>query len=106
MARTKRLSNSNIIRPLCGLIYGEYLTLVLDGTKNGARRTSFLCFHIKPPDAQALLVVVNHAEPLGEQPALALLLRAVLDLDPVANEFAVLVSGEVRVVLHAGEALA
>jgi hypothetical protein len=29
MARTKRLSNSNIIRPLCGLIYGEYLTLVL-----------------------------------------------------------------------------
>jgi hypothetical protein len=32
MARTKRLSNSNIIRPLCGLIYGEYLTLVLDVT--------------------------------------------------------------------------
>ncbi len=32
MARTKRLSHSNIIRPLCGLIYGEYLTLVLDVT--------------------------------------------------------------------------
>jgi hypothetical protein len=32
MARTKRLSNSNIIRPR-GLIYGEYLTLVLDVTK-------------------------------------------------------------------------
>ena len=33
MARTKRSSHSNIIRPLCGLIYGEYLTLVLDVTK-------------------------------------------------------------------------
>jgi hypothetical protein len=33
MARTKRLSNSNIIMPLCDLIYGEYLTLVLDVTK-------------------------------------------------------------------------
>jgi hypothetical protein len=33
MARTKRLSHSNIIRPLCGLIYGEYLTLVLDVTE-------------------------------------------------------------------------
>ena len=32
MARTKRLSHSNIIRPQSGLIYGEYLTLVLDGT--------------------------------------------------------------------------
>jgi len=30
MARTKRLSHSNIIRPQSGLIYGEYLTLVLD----------------------------------------------------------------------------
>ena len=32
MARTKRLSHSNIIRPQSGLIYGEYLTLVLDFT--------------------------------------------------------------------------
>ena len=32
MARTKRLSHSNIIRPQSGLIYGEYLTLVLDVT--------------------------------------------------------------------------
>jgi hypothetical protein len=30
MARTKRLRHSNIIRPQSGLIYGEYLTLVLD----------------------------------------------------------------------------
>ena len=37
MARTKRLSHSNIIRPLCGLIYGEYLTLVLDVTPLLAR---------------------------------------------------------------------
>jgi hypothetical protein len=29
MARTKRLSHSNMIRPQSGLIYGEYLTLVL-----------------------------------------------------------------------------
>jgi hypothetical protein len=29
MARTKRLRHSNIIRPQSGLIYGEYLTLVL-----------------------------------------------------------------------------
>jgi hypothetical protein len=34
MARTKSLSYSNIIRPLCGLIYGEYLTLVLDVTRH------------------------------------------------------------------------
>ena len=32
MARTKRLIHSNIIRPRSGLIYGEYLTLVLDVT--------------------------------------------------------------------------
>jgi hypothetical protein len=61
--------------------------------------------HVKPQQ-QALLVVVNHAEPLGEEPALALLLRALLDLDPVANEVAVAVSGEVCVVLDAGKALA
>jgi hypothetical protein len=30
MARTKSSSHSNIIRPRSGLIYGEYLTLVLD----------------------------------------------------------------------------
>ena len=33
MARTKRLSDSNIIRRQRGLIYGEYLTLVLDVIK-------------------------------------------------------------------------
>ena len=37
MARTKRLSYSNIIRPQSGLIYGEYLTLVLDVTGDIAR---------------------------------------------------------------------
>ena len=33
MARTKRLSHSNIIRLQTYLIYGEYLTLVLDVIK-------------------------------------------------------------------------
>jgi len=37
MARTKRLSYSNIIRPQSGLIYGEYLTLVLDVTGNSSK---------------------------------------------------------------------
>ena len=46
-------------------------------------RTLFSCVFVLDP--RALLLVVHHPEPLREEPALALPLRAILDLAPVGH---------------------